>query len=77
MHMVGSGRKKRRAHHTRHHDLSNRSSVVLSFTTGIVVVCTEDFRANPKRRKCHQHDVVQVSTGILEVGQSQIPQSPT
>ena len=30
-----------------------------------------------KRRGCHRHDVVQVSAGILEVGQSQIPHSPT
>ena len=30
-----------------------------------------------KRRGCHRHDVVQVSTGILEVSQSQIPHSPT
>ena len=41
----------------------------------IVVVCTEGFRANPKRRGCHRHDVVQVSAGILEVYQSQIPHS--
>ena len=59
------GKKKEEEHiHTRHHDLSSRSSRgVKASQQELLSFALRASEQTQKRRGCHRHDVVQVSAG--------------
>ena len=81
MHMVCSGRKKkkREQEHITQEIMTYRIEVpwCKASPQELLSFALRTSEQTQKRRRCHRPDVVQVSTSILEVGQSQIPHSPT